>query len=111
MAGRIDLDSWRGVQLGFTSERFGFGSYLWEEPNRILISMIVSSRRRGNFRALVQAIQAEGKAVAVPTPVGDMVRIVRKNGYVHSQELQEFGLTCDLWTLFIKPTSIKKETT
>lgn len=98
MTGKIEMDSERGAALGFTRARFLLGSYLWEEPDRIFVSMI-QSRQRGNFRELVAAILAEGKAVAIPTPVGDMQRIVRKNGYVHTVEAAEFGLTVDLWTL------------
>jgi hypothetical protein len=98
MEGIIEIDSERGRQLGFTSDRFSHGSYLWDDGDRVMISAIVSSKARGNFKALVDAILAEGKAVAVPTPLRDMERIVRKNGYVHSIENAD-GEPVDVWTL------------
>ena len=94
----IELDSERGHQLGFTTIKFGHGSYLWDEPSRVLVSF-VHSLARGNFRALVAAIHAEGKAVAVPTPLGNMEHIVRKNGYVHSVEEDSMTGKVHVWTL------------
>ena len=93
----IVVDSERGKELGFTSDRFTQDSYLWEEPERIMVSLI-TSHGAGNFRALVAAIHAQGKAVAVPTPLGHMRRIVEKNGYVHSvEEVPDVG-PCHVWT-------------
>ena len=96
-SGLIAVDSERGRQLGLTSDCFDPATYLWEEPERIMVSF-VSSRKRGSFRALVAAIHAEGKAVAVPTPLARMGYIVRKNGYQHSTEDTEGG-PCEIWTL------------
>jgi hypothetical protein len=92
--GIIELDSARGQQLGFTSARFNHGSYLWDDDDRVLVSF-VWSRAPGNFRALVAAIHAEGKTVAVPTPLPRMEAIVRKNGYTHAVEFD--GV--DVWSL------------
>lgn len=99
--GMIELDSERGQQLGFTSDRFHFGSYLWDEPERVMISFI-HSKAKGNFRALVAAIHAEGKAVAVPTPLLAMERIVRKNGYTYAVEpfeIEGVKEPVEVWTL------------
>ncbi len=97
MTGMIEIDSERGKQLGFTSDRFTLDSYLWEEPDRIMVSLI-QSRKPGSFKALVAAILADGKCVAVPTPLGDMQRIVEKNGYVHTvEDAGEMG-PCHIWT-------------
>lgn len=98
MKGIIELDSERGKELGFTSEHFNDGSYLWDDGDRVMISFVYSTAP-GNFRRLVAAIHAEGKSVAVPTPLPNMERIVRKNGYVHSIELTENGDKCDMWML------------
>ena len=98
-AGMIEIDSDRGKQLGFTSDRFSADSYLWEEPERIMVSLIFS-HAKGNFRGLVQAIHSQGKAVAVPTPLGDMRRILAKNGYRQAMEIDEqMGEACEVWTL------------
>jgi hypothetical protein len=97
----IAIDSARGKELGFTSDRFTTDSYLWEFPERIMVSLI-TSKAKGNFKALVAAIHAQGKAVAVPTPLGRMQRIVEKNGYVHTLEpVEDAGVVvggCDVWT-------------
>ena len=96
--GIIEIDTERGKQLGLTSDRFMPGTYLWEEPARIMISF-VHTVGKGNFKALVAAIHAEGKDVAVPTPLPMMERIVRKNGYIHSiEDAGDIG-PCEVWTL------------
>ena len=85
MNGIIEVDSQRGKEIGFTSERFFPDSYLWDDADRVMVSFI-HSRAPGNFRALVAAIHAEGKTVAVPTPLGRMEGILRRNGYQHVVE-------------------------
>lgn len=98
MTGMIAVDSERGMELGFTSDRFSADSYLWEEPERIMVSLIFS-RTPGNFRYLVRRIHEQGKAVAVPTPLGDMRQIVEKCGYRFALEEDEaMGETCEVWT-------------
>lgn len=96
--GIIELDTPRGKKLGFTSDRFGGGSYLWDDGERIMVSFI-HSLASGNFRGLVAAIHSEGKAVAVPTPLPNMERIVRKNGYTQTFEASELGEEVEMWTL------------
>jgi 5-formyltetrahydrofolate cyclo-ligase len=81
----IELDSDRGKELGFTSDRFNHGSYLWDGDGRVMVSFIWS-RQKGNFRELVEAVHNEGKAVAIPTPLSEMERIVKKNGYTRTEE-------------------------
>lgn len=96
MVGMISLDSIRGRELGFTSDRFD--GYLWESAERITISFIVS-KERGNFRQLVATILALGKEVAVPTPFPNMERILRKNGYTQTFEHDgDFG-PVEVWIL------------
>lgn len=96
--GIIEMDSERGKELGFTSERFSLGSYLWDTPGRVTVSFI-ASRARGNFRGLVERILAEGKEVAVPTPLSAMASIVRRNGYVRTFEEHEMGGEVEVWIL------------
>ena len=98
MSGIIDLDSARGRQLGFTSDRFHSGSYLWDgDDGRVWVSAIFS-KGKGNFRSLVEAIRAEKRTVAIPTPLPQMLRIVEKNGYQHLVEQTEEG-PVDVWVL------------
>jgi hypothetical protein len=78
--GIIELDSEVGRMLGFTSDRFSSGSYLWKRDEVIAISFI-ESLNRGNFRELVQRILSLHFSVHIPTPLGRMQEIVRKNGY------------------------------
>ena len=94
----IEIDSERGKQLGFTSDRFDFGSYLWEEQDRIMVSL-VSSKQKGNFKTLVDAIHSQRKSIAIPTPLGKMAELVRRNGYVHSIEEDQFMGPVNIWTL------------
>lgn len=94
MTGMISVDSERGQELGFTSDKFSADSYLWDKPDAVVISLIFS-HYRGNFRSLVEAIHAENKRVIVPTPLGRMAKIVRKCGY--AQTVSDDG--CELWIL------------
>jgi hypothetical protein len=99
MSGIIEVDSERGKQIGLTSDRFFNGTYLWDDENRVMISF-VHSRAKGNFRSLVAAIHAEGKDVVVPTPLPQMERIVRKNGYIQTFEVdKDMGESVEIWTL------------
>lgn len=76
--GIIELDSDAGKILGFTSDRFD--GYLWRAGQSVSISFI-QSYERGNFRALVARIHELGLRVDVPTPLGRMQSIVRRNNY------------------------------
>jgi hypothetical protein len=95
-SGIIELDSERGKELGFTSDRFG--GYLWESDERITISFIIS-HARGNFRNLAETILALGKEVAVQTPMPRMAQIVRRAGYIHTVEDDPQMGAVDVWVL------------
>ena len=71
--GMIALDSETGKELGFTSDRFKNGSYLWKDGNDIIISFIWS-QAKGNFKALVDSIKQKRLTVVIPTPLGRMGR-------------------------------------
>jgi hypothetical protein len=95
--GIINLDTKRGKELGFTSDKYD--GYLWKQGESIFISFIVS-RQRGNFRELVRRIHDLGLTVKVPTPLGQMQQILLKNGYQHTVELDEdIGEGVDVWLL------------
>lgn len=96
--GMISVDSDRAKQLGFTSDRFSPDSYLWDSEGRVTVSLILGSRK-GSFKQLVDAILAEGKEVAVPTPLGRMRDIVSRNGYQQVFEnVKGFGQV-EVWIL------------
>jgi len=100
--GIIELDTPRGRQLGFTSDKYE--GYLWKQKNSVIISFIMS-KARGNFRALVQRIHALGYTVEVTTPSARMREIVVKNGY--TRKVMPFSKDdpepCEVWVL--PPTS------
>ena len=95
--GMIALDSDSGKELGFTSDRFKNGSYLWKDGNDIIVSFIWS-QAKGNFKNLVDAIKGKNMTVVIPTPLGRMQDIVIKNGYTHKTINSEMGL-CEVWIL------------
>lgn len=98
--GIITLDSERGKEFGFTSDRFD--GYLWKVGEYIVVSLIVS-HAAGNFRDLVASIQSKGYGVKIPTPLGRMEYIVRKNGYQMQIEEDELMGPVEVWVLEAKP--------
>jgi len=95
--GAIFLDSDRGKLFGLISQRFGCGSYLWKSDQYVYVSFI-ESLRKGNFRELVSLIRNHGLGVKIPTPLGNMQRIVRKSGYSMEKENTDLGV-CEVWIL------------
>ncbi len=93
MTGIIEVDSDRGKNIGFTSDRFSHDSYLWKIEQYIYISFI-ESLQKGNFHKLVTSITDQGLGVKVPTPLGRMVDIVMKSGYKKTTEGE-----CEIWVL------------
>lgn len=79
---------------GFTADRFVPDSYLWKTDDRIMVSFI-EARKKGqkHFSELVHAIEADGFKVAVPTPLGQMTRILTKWGFKPKRD--EDG--CEIW--------------
>ena len=96
--GIINLDTPRGRQLGFTSDKYD--GYLWKKGYSIIVSFIMS-KARGNFRALVKRIHSLGYTVEVPMPLGRMQEIVLKNGY--KPKVVPFSKDdpslCEVWVL------------
>jgi hypothetical protein len=67
---------------GFTADRFAPDSYLWKTDDRIMVSFIEAKKKgQKHFSELVKAIEADGLKVAVPTPLGQMVKILTKWGF------------------------------
>lgn len=96
--GIINIDSDKGRELGFTSDKFSPGSYMWKQDGAVIISLI-QSRKKGNFRELVDKIRSSGLTVKVPTPLANMERIVRKCGYRHTIERDPMMGPVEVWVL------------
>jgi len=75
------IDTPTTKRWGFVDSKF-FG-YLWKNGNVITISFIESLKPgQGNFRRLLDAIEADGYSIQVPTPSGRMREILRKRGFI-----------------------------
>jgi hypothetical protein len=84
---------------GFTRQKFTGDSYLWKTGDRIMVSFIVAKEQgKGNFSALVKAIEADGFKVAVPTPLGKMPSILQRWGFRPHYEVEpDLGETVEVW--------------
>ncbi len=95
--GIVQLDDDNARRIGFTSDKYD--GYLWKLDGSVMVSFIVS-KQRGNFRELVRRIHALGLTVKVPTPLGRMQEILIKNGYQHTNEMDDnTGEGVDVWVL------------
>lgn len=101
--GIILPDSPFGKSVGFTSDKFdavgvgGVASYLWKKDNEIVLSLITSLHEgQGNLSALIRNIEAKGYTVAVPNPIGKMVRILFHLGFSPTEEDSGMGMV-DVW--------------
>ncbi|MDR0472320.1 MAG: hypothetical protein LBH43_01420 [Treponema sp.] len=90
--GIIDIDSDSAKQLGFTSDRFLHGSYLWRVGNTIIISVIIA-KQKGMFCQLIKAIQEKGFDFEIPTPSRRMQEIGKKQNWTFCEKEDElFGV-------------------
>lgn len=95
--GIIELDSEFGEKIGFTSDKYG--GYLWKNGNVIVISLTMS-KKKGNFRELIELIKGYGYIIDIPNPLGYMQKIVRKHGYKKRVEYSaEMGRLVEIWRL------------
>lgn len=90
--GIIELDTDRGKELGFTSDKYG--GYLWKQGNYIMLSMINS---KGYLLNLFNAIKKKGYGVKVPTPLGRMEKIVQLKGFKRTWEQDEMMGAVEVW--------------
>lgn len=80
--GMIALDSEQAKEIGFTSDKFISGSYLWDEGNEISISFIGTKLEgAGHLSQLFKSILNTGKGIAVPAPFPKMERILMRKGF------------------------------
>ena len=99
--GVIELDTVAGNELGFTSDKFLSGSYLWKKEWYIFISFIQSRERRkgyhiasreqrkGYISTLFDTILSKGYGIKVPNPSALMEAIIIKKGFERTEETSE----------------------
>lgn len=89
--GYISLDSPFAQKLGFTSDKFG--GYLWGKNGAITISLVESLEPgKGNFKRLLDNIEAQGYRIEIPSPSVRMTEIAKKRGlkqhFVYDEEME-----------------------
>jgi hypothetical protein len=76
---KIDPDSKKGKELGFTKDKFS--GWLWEDGKYMWISFIESKQEhQGNLKTLFDKIEEKGYIIIVPTPFRRMELICEKRG-------------------------------
>lgn len=106
--GIINTDDPRCSHWGFTSENFGgMGStYAWHTDGRIMLSLVNARHPgQGHFSRLVKAIEADGFAVAVPTPFAHMRAILTKWGFKSYGEDGDMGM-CEV---MMRPEAVARK--
>lgn len=83
--GIINLDTPRGLELDFTSDKFM--GWLWKTDKYITISMIGSLQEsQGNLSKLFNKILDKGYGIKVPSPFPKMEQILIKKGFKQTYE-------------------------
>ncbi len=97
--GKIDLDSEIGKELGFTSNKFNRGSYLWKQGDYVYISFIHSKEEgKGYLHDLFRAIQRAGLGIKVPTPFAKMELICKSHNFKKTSEwFEAVESNCEVW--------------
>ncbi len=90
--GIINLDSDRGKQFGFTSDKY-FG-WLWKKGDYIIISFIES---KGYLLNLFNAILKAGYGIKVPTPFARMQKILELKGFKKTFEFDKAFGEVEVW--------------
>jgi len=95
----IKIDSERAKKLQFTSDRFTWASYLWEESGYVCISSIISKeQRKGYLEDLCRNIWNEGLKVKIPTPSKLMRRFLNKHQFEQTwDEYEHNGDGVEVW--------------
>ena len=95
--GLIEMDTERGKVIGFTSDKFLKGSYLWLKDGFVYISFI-ASKAEGNLRQLFQNITSKGYGIKVPNPFPKMEAICKHYGFQKTREyFKEAYEDIDVW--------------
>ncbi len=100
--GIIHLDTPRGLEFDFTSDKFM--GWLWKTGKYITISMIGSLQEsQGNLTNLFNKILDKGYGIKVPTPFPKMEQILIKKGFKQTYEYwKEVREDIEIWVLEAK---------
>ena len=82
--GIIEVDSDFGRAIGFTSDKFHKGSYLFWKDGELWISAVVS-KVKGAFREMMKKVEALGLDFCIPTPFPRMMEIGAKQGWKYTK--------------------------
>lgn len=82
----------------FTRKRWEANSYLFVDGTRVMLSAVKATKEgHGYLRDLIAGIEASGRRVAIPCPLGHMEQILRHYGFEPHEELHEIGEPVDVW--------------
>ena len=85
-------------RFAFSAEDWAPDSYLWAEPDRVLVSLVIAKRPgTGALTRLFESIEAAGIAIAVPNPLGTMRGILKRWGFARRVEFSDTMGTCEVW--------------
>ena len=95
--GIINLDTPRGLEFDFTSDKFM--GWLWKTGEYITIGMIGSlNESQGNLSKLFNKILDKGYGIKVPSPFPKMEQILIKKGFKQTYEYwKEVGKNIEIW--------------
>lgn len=95
--GIINVNSERGLVFDLTSDKFEPDTYLWKDGQDIYISFIATQHPGcGDFKCLVERIQAAGYRVKLPMPMRRLKQILVKNGWEETAE-RFHDIETDVW--------------
>jgi len=92
--GAIFPDSIEGKELGFTSDKYSFASYLFRQDKVITISFIETiTPGSGHFSLLLDNLKKAGYSIRVPTPSNLMRVILIKKDFIGTRD----NNGCEIW--------------
>ena len=93
--GIIELGTKAGDELGFTSDKFMDGSYLWKVGDYIYISVVkLRERGKGYLSTLFANILSAGYGIKVPTPLPLMEKILKEKEF---RKIAEYSENVEVW--------------
>ena len=85
-------------KLGVTKDRFSKKTFLWKLGDEVYFSFVETTNEgQGYFREVVENCLSRGYTVKIPSPIGRMQQIVKKNGYKYTEEVSKIGDLVEVW--------------